>query len=266
MRSAFPRRRFPLLLLTLAFLLLAACSSPPPESTDDTLRTGTVQVPAETPVPPIIGSAIVMMEFAPIEATSTVTQVFENLYLGPVSPIGPEGAVELVFPVGSDVPAAVLSPAEESILNIGGMPGCTLTATDPSVMVSTVAFEGASVPGVALITAEGLYLAMTTGEELTDLDSPSALANVGSQTWVYATGPTRLTTSPAICDSDFPEGGWYSVDAELTTGWNHLEWVMVADELGTFEGVRLGNSTAEELHFYAAFRISASEGDTPPEP
>src|SRR5690554_559891 len=257
MRNALSHPRLSLLLVPLALLLLAACSQPPTVSAGGPLRAGTVHTAEGSTLPPVLGAAILLVDFvAALETTSTVTEVSENFYVGPLAPVGSDGAFELTFPAGADIPAGVMLPVEESVINLTGLASCTITATDPSVMVTGMAFEGLTLPGVALVTVEGLYLALSTAEEVEDVDAPDLFESARSQTWVYASGPTQLATSPATCEFPLPSEDSISVNATLSAGWNILEWTIEADATSTGAELRLRNSTAEELHLLPMFTLS----------
>lgn len=249
----------PLLLALVAPLLivLSACSDPPtePPSSEPTV---TVHVPEGSALPTPLAATILLADFGAMGTTSTVTEIGENLFVGPVAPLRPDGTVDLVFPDGEDLPLGVLLPAEEAVLNVLDWTGCTLTASDPSVLLTGMMFEGIGLPGVAVLTAEGLYLALATAELVEDISDPSVLYSTRSQTWVYASGPTTVETTPATCEGTAPEVPWLSVDLSLDSGWNLLEWVMTNNELDEVLGISLRESTAEELYLLPAIPFSGT--------
>lgn len=250
-------RRLQLLALPLLLLVLSACGSPPPAETPTVVTVdGVVNMRAGDP--PILAAALVFLDVTAPVVASSVTEVLEDVYMGPLAVVGADGSFSLEYPAGSDLPAALLAPVEESIVNLMGFAGCSLFASDSSVMTTTAVFQGVTMPGIGLITAAGSGIAMATADALPETPTPADLVAARFQTWIYASGPTSLVTEPATCIPTNPTDPTISVSATLTEGWNQLEWTVEADELGAVQGFKLSNSTAEELHVVPASSFGAS--------
>lgn len=250
-----PIRKHPLALaIPLALLLLAACSSPPPPTPDEPAAiNGSIRQRPE--VPPMLGAAMVMMDFSGAPASAAVTEIYEGFYVGPLAPIGADGKAEIRYPTGSEIPSNLLVPVAEAVLNFYGTPACTVIASNPSVRATPIAFEGATVPGVALFTAGQTWFSYATAEELPDDLDTVEYSEQRFQTWMYATGATTLTTDPAPCVVAPPDTDYVSLNVSLQAGWNQLEWALEANEVDEVVGYILQNSTVEEVHFYPAFPL-----------
>ncbi|MFA5551011.1 MAG: hypothetical protein WDA03_05275 [Trueperaceae bacterium] len=249
------RRRLLLLSLPLTLLVLSACGSPTAAPPAAVTLDGVVT--PVTGVPPILGAALIFIDVSAEVGTSSVTEILENVYMGPLAPVGADGSFSIQYPEGSELPAGLLSPVQESVLNVTEFPSCSLVASDPAVMATTSLFELATVPGIGLVTASGTVLAVATADALPETPLDEDLFAARFQTWVYASGPTSLATEPAPCVGAAPEDLALSVSATLTEGWNQLEWSVETDDLGDPQGISLGNSTAEELHVLPAFPLGS---------
>lgn len=250
------RRRLLLLSLPLTLLVLSACGSPTAAPPAAVTIDGVVTT--VTGAPPILGAALVFIDVSAEVGTSSVTEILEDIYMGPLAPVGADGSFSIQYPEGSELPAGLLTPVQESIFNVKGFPSCSLVASDPAVMATTTVFELATVPGIGLVTATGSTFAVATAEALPETPLDEDLFAARFQTWVYASGPTSLATEPATCVEDAPDDMTLSVSVSLTEGWNQLEWTVEMDDLGNMQGLSLGNSTAEELHVMPAFSMTGS--------
>ncbi len=237
------RLRLRLLAATLAVLVIAACSQPAEQQ--PTGPQGTVHTPSGAPT--MLGVTLFFIDFdsAATLSPATVVEAGEGIYVGPITTIAEDGSFTLELPEGSDLPAALMGSAEDFVHSFSMVASCDLVASDPTVNVTKTVFELVTIPGIALLSIDGLMIAVGTAEQLPDAPTSEELYAARFQTWVYADGPTTVVTDPAVCeDPDLT----LSVDVSLTAGWNQLEWTIVVDELGVPTGIELGNSTAEELH------------------
>ncbi len=245
-----------LLAPALAILIVAACSQPseqPPAGPQ-----GTVHEVEGAPV--MLGAAMFFVDITGPMALdpASVIEAEPGLYLGPVTGIGADGSFALELPEGSELPAALMEDADYFVYNALTSASCSLVASDPTVDVTTAAFELVTVPGIALLSVEGLIPAIATAEELSVPITDEEVFAARFQTWVYADGPTTVVTDPAVCDD---AGSSVSVDVSLASGWNQLEWTILTDELGDFAGLALGNSTADELHVLPMYAFITSIGE-----
>ncbi|MFA5551014.1 MAG: hypothetical protein WDA03_05290 [Trueperaceae bacterium] len=186
-----------------------------------------------------------------------MTEIFENFYMGPLAPVGADGSFSIQYPEGSELPAVLMGPAQDSVLNVTDFPGCSLVASDPAVMTTSVLFELAAVPGIGLVTAVGTTFALSTAEALPATPTGEDYLAARIQTWMYASGPTSLATEPATCATTVPDDPTLSVSASLAAGWNQLEWTVDTDDTGGILGFNLNNTTAEELHVLSFLPVSA---------
>lgn len=232
-----------LLVPAVAILVVAACSQPTDQGPQATFIDGALSMPDALPV--ALGVATFFVHIAPDALKpAAVTEVDEGLFIGPIANLDANGNFSLELPAGEELPAALMQDAEASIYNVESMADCSLSASDPAVKLTGAAFEGITVPGAMILTVDGLMPALSTAEALSETPTEEEFVAARFQTWVYATGPTTLVTEPAVCVDSFG----LSVDVTLQAGWNQLEWTFDVDELGVPEGIRLNNSTADELH------------------
>lgn len=96
------------------------------------------------------------------------------------------------------------------------------------------------------MSIDGLEPAIATNKRMPAAPDSDDLADLYWQTWVYATGATNVSTSPAVCSS--ASDGSVSVNVSLASGWNQLEWRLTVDGDGNLDSLSLVNSSADELH------------------
>lgn len=239
--------------LSTLLVVLAACSQPPTDTQPDGFSGQLLQA---TGGPVVIGAALTLWDPDAVFISMGVTQISPNLYVGPVTSAGVAGEVTVVFPAAGDLPAAVLKSVDDLLPDYMLPAACTLVASDASAKVTPTAFELVTVPGVGLLTVEGMYLALAVDKPVSlPLGDISDLYGHAFQVWVYADKDVTITTSPGTCPGE-PGGASFSVDAELKAGWNHLEWTLVLDEFDDVEHIDLGNSDADDLYFFPMFAIS----------
>ena len=210
MHFPLSRRRLLLLFLPLTLLALSACGSPtaaPPAAV--TLDGVVTSAPGADPV---LGAALAFIDTSSPVGTSSVTEIFENFYMGPLAPVGADGSFSIQYPEGSELPAVLMGPAQDSVLNVTDFPGCSLVASDPAVTTTIVLFELVGVPGIGLVTALALP-SLATAEALPETPTGGLLA-ARFQTWVYAGGPTAWSLGPA---PRRPPGQIYAKRERLTT-------------------------------------------------
>ena len=254
MHSPLNRRHLLLLSVPLTLLALSACGSPtaaPPTAV--TLDGVVTSVPGGEPV---LGAALVFIDVSGAVVTSSVTEIFENFYMGPLAPVAADGSFSIQYPEGSELPAVLKAPVQDSVLNVTDFPGCSLVASDPSVTANSLMLELAAVPGIGLVTAVGSTFALSTAEALPAPPTGEDYLAARMQTWMYASGPTSLDTEPATCATTGPDEQSLSVSASLVAGWNQLEWTMETNDTGEIQGLSLTNTTAEELHVLTFLPLS----------
>lgn len=168
-------------------------------------------------------------------------------HLGPLAAIGPDGSFELEFPkVDADL-EAILVPVEEMNM-LGDSPTCSLTVSDTAVNVTGIGFEGITVPGVMLLTVEGVLPAIMTDEELAVVDLATLVQNP-TYGFAYATGPVDVVADGAACEA---EGT--TLDLSLDEGWNWLKWQLFVDETDTITHVHATTvERPEEVKLTAIF-------------
>ena len=193
---------------------------------------------------PPIGVALVLIDDMPLNVlSSSVIEIFDGGYLGPVSPVAADGSFTLVLPPGADIPQTVFAPADDFVTLLRSVDACGLEASDASVAVTALfsQFELWHMPSIAVITADGFQIAFNTDALIeTGGEGEPDLQDFRYLVWVYAQSAVDVTSTGAGCD----EGGFvYGVDVSLEAGWNQLGWSLSYDEIADdFTGMTLGNS------------------------
>lgn len=208
-------------------------------------------------VPAVLGMSILLFD-APDEVevlTSSVTEIGEGAYLGPVSPVDADGRFTLAFPHADALPESVYAAADDFVLEARLLDDCELTPTDPVARVTTTSASFFLIPGPPLVavTAEGLVLALTL-EALVDVeDETLSIVDFPFPIWVHADRAVDVATSGAGCALGDPA---LDVDVTLVEGWNRLVWSFVTEE-GTENviAIELRNSASEDLFTYPVFGL-----------
>lgn len=201
-------------------------------------------------VAPFLGAGLVLIstQAPPPVTPAAVVDLGYPIFVGPISPIGADGTVVVTLPLGSDLPADVLTTADQFYLPIDEMAGCSLIASAPSVKVTGVVFELVTVPGVILFGVDGASLAIASNIpiDLSSPPTPEVLAQLNLFTWVYAESDVTVVTSGAGCET---VGSTLAIDVDLATGWNLLAWQLEIDAVtDALTGIRLTNSDATESY------------------
>lgn len=193
---------------------------------------------------PVLGVSLLMFTEESMVGPASVTEVEEGIFLGPVSPVGDDGTVNLVFPSGDELPADLLHPVTNLISSLDLLaPGCELTVGTPGVTVTQVGLP-LMMPNVVLLLAEMVIVGSVTDTPI-DYDSTddADYYSHGVIMFVHADGATSVGTGE---DCDVPGGATVSVDVDLVPGWNqvawHFDWDAVTEEV---TGVTLVNDTTE---------------------
>ncbi|CAN5821030.1 hypothetical protein BH23DEI1_BH23DEI1_06710 [soil metagenome] len=191
------------------------------------------------PAPLAVG--LMLIDFDAPVLLASVTEIEPGTFVGPLSPVDADGAFTMVLPDGAGLPDGVFTTADDFVLF---MPvDCSLDASAPEVRVTGAVFEFVTIPGVALLTANGLEFAIATDQPADPTDEPS-LYDLAFQTWVYAEDAVEVQSMGTGCDDGFS----YSIDVSLTAGWNQLSWTIEYDALAdTVTGVALRNSDVEDV-------------------
>ena len=247
--------RFLVVSLLLA-LTVAACTAPTaPIDTSCSVRGVAHALDTDPTLTPLALSLLLVrddaLNGAGIDA-SAFTDIAGTFYLGPASPVAPNGSFELDFPPGADVPTATLVSADDFVYEARLLPTCALDASDAGASVSVVSLPllMLSVPGIATYTIDGVLAAVITTEPI-DLDATDPLAGIDFVTWVYATRAVDVASGAGCATDSFD----LAVDVSLRKGWSQLEWVVTEGE--GLEPLRLQlqlrNSSAASVHVYPAF-------------
>ncbi|MBX3143651.1 MAG: hypothetical protein KF813_07845 [Trueperaceae bacterium] len=228
----------------LVVLVVAACSQP--AEPQPTGPQGTVRnVPGGQVM---LGVGLLLMDFDDMgtPVSMSVTEFEEGVYLGPVAPVGEDRGFTLTLPDGTELPSALMTDADAFVYNVNEFAGCSLNASNATVQVTKAAWSLITVPGVAVLSIDGLEPAIATNKRMPAAPDSDDLADLYWQTWVYATGATNVSTSPAVCTS--ASDASVSVNVSLASGWNQLEWRLTVDGDGNLDSLSLVNSSADELH------------------
>src|SRR5690606_26071245 len=168
-----------LMLGALAVALTACGTTQPPQSPEPDVKATYYDPPVATPPVPLAAAMLVISPEPVLMsaggqqiAPSALTEVGEGWFVGPVAPIGEDGSVALDFVDADSDLEALLVPADELLLGIDPM-ACVVTASDTSVVVTATAFELITIPGVVVLTADGLVPSVLTAEPMTATDTPS---------------------------------------------------------------------------------------------
>jgi hypothetical protein len=183
---------------------------------------------------------------------TSVVEVEEGVYVGPVSPIGPDGRFTLAFPHADALPETVSAPADDFVLDVRTVDDCTLTATDPAARITSTTFSFLPIPAVVAVTAEGLALTITLDELVDITDASLEFTAFTFPTWVHADRAVSVETTGAGCTL---VDAVIDVDVTLTQGWNQLAWSFVIDaETDDVLGHALRNGDGE-VFSYPAFGL-----------
>jgi len=219
-----------------------------PNLTDDDAVMVTLNMPAAAPAAVAAGLWFVD-PYAPSSdpTPSSVTDLGDGEYAGPVSPVAADGSVVIRFPDGSELPDEIFTTAADFAYLFSALPSCEPVASDPSAMVTYAVFEFATVPGVVLYGTAGRLFTGLTDQPIDEASPPTVqeLAALEFITWVYADTATHVSTPEGGCGPT----GVYTMSVDLVEGWNQLAWRLVLDDAGTaIEGFTLGNSTTTEYY------------------
>lgn len=217
---------------------LAACGGQTPPPTPEPDVAAAFYDNSGGVAPAVLAAAIGVLdpaEMAPVassgnSAPAALIDTGYGWHLGPIAAIGPDGSFELEFPELDADLEAMLVPVEEMNL-LGGAPTCSLTVSNTAVNVTGIGFEGITVPGVLLLTVEGVFPGIVSDEELAVVDLET-LVQHPSYGFAYATGPVDVVAEGAACQA---EGT--TMDLSLDEGWNWLKWQLFVDETDTITHV-----------------------------
>jgi hypothetical protein len=237
-------------LLLVATLVACGAPQPPAVSTID----GTIARPAGAPAP--LGVAVVVFDDIepPGGLPSSVIEFDDGYYAGPVGSVGADGRFTLTFPDGASLPPGVFAPADDFLLNARRLDACQLTASDPAARVTTAFFDLITLPGITILTADGLMFGITTDRPLGfDLEGAvlADFAGHAFQTWVYADRAVGVGASGDGCTT---QDMTFLVDVTLAEGWNVLSWTVTVDaDSGRLSGVALRDGEADEVFVIGIF-------------
>lgn len=203
-------------------------------------------IPGDHPTP-ALGVVLQFQGFATELGPVSFTDVGGGTYFGPLAPIDADGAVDLVLPDPTDMPADLMGTAATFLPTLATFEGCTLTASDPDVGVTFTAFSLVAVPGAYVVAVDGPRLALLTDAPPPEEPSLEDILLAGHPTWVYAEEAVAVEAIGAGCTVDID----VIVDLELEAGWNQLTWqlgVEGPEESLAVTSLTLRHSTGEPVY------------------
>jgi hypothetical protein len=250
------RRFAPVLVGALGLVLaLAACagqSTPPPQG----FTSVTGSVTGSTEGEPALGAALLLGTGPDIVTKGSVVEVYDGFWLGGITLVDEDGGFQVQLPDADDVPASLMAPASDFVsfpFSVFDEP-CVLVASNATTNVTIATLiEAFALPGVAVLTAGGAALSITTPTEV-DLDDGTTLFDVQLLTWVHADGAVAVATPSGSCvTTDGDDTLTLVVDVELSEGWNQLAWSFAIEEVGSGEAVTvtLTNDDATPVYVVA---------------
>jgi hypothetical protein len=206
----------PLLSLAVLAIVLAACgeSTPP----DVGLRQAEGSVYTRQGSPPVLALGLVVADAAALMASDTVSaqdliEIAPDRFVGPITG-STEGAVVVDLPATADLPAGAIVPLENALLNLDAFL-CAPVAVPGDAMATVSVFEGASIPGMLGLTADGAFPLVAT-----DVPVPADVA-------IEAFGGTFYGWLHVDRDATLATGGGctqFDVELVLAEGWNQIAW------------------------------------------
>lgn len=251
-------------LALLTGLVLVACSqdqTPKPRSQHQGVISSTVYTSVTTAE---LKEAILGILAPEAITTTALTEAWPGMYMTEAVTIGPDGRLSVPLPAVSEIPTALTVPAAKSVFNTELITGCELTSSDAAIRTTATYFYLFTTPAIYFILPNGYALGVTTAERMPEAPQPEDFFTARVQTWMHASGPTRLSTPAGGC-VDTAEGITITVDVELETGWNRIEWTGRLDELGQPVETQLRNSTATELYTYAMLGTQPTSASLDPD-
>ncbi len=228
---------------------LTACSTttPPPEQPSPDVTASYYDPPAAVTPPVALAAAMAIISPVPVaiatsgEPSTTVSLIDagEGWFLGPPAAIDEDGSFTLDFLPADDDLEALLVPADEMLLDVDTTT-CDVTVSDPTVEVTAVAFELLAVPGLVVITVDGMAPGILSDEPMTATDTPS-LAQRTFYGFVYATGAVEVSATGPGCVAETT-----TAEVSLEPGWNWVAWTVVLDETDSFSHVHMADVEAPE--------------------
>lgn len=202
-------------------------------------------------VPPVLGAGLAIATADALMGPTAFTEVQPGLYLGPVAPIGSDGSISVTLPAPDDVPAATLSPVTSFFPALETAADCELVASAPATMATPLLFQLVTIPGVYLTTFDSGFLpALLTDNSTNPLAiPPEELESIALYSYVYADGPTTITTAGSDCLVDSIIAP-FEFDVELKQGWNQISFLVDYDVSNNPELITVGNGDSEELFIH----------------
>ncbi len=195
--------------------------------------------------PPVLGVGFAIAD--PSVMPTSFTDLGNGVFLGPLAPVGPEGAVAVTLPAPSDVPTDALTGADDLFgAYLEEAPDCALEAGDPTVQVTPLVLSFITFPGVILSTVDGIAPAALTDSPTNPISGPEGPSeSTDLFTYLYADGPTSIATTGTDCSTPLILAP-VTFDLELKEGWN-LVRIALAFEGEAPESVTITNGAAEQL-------------------
>ncbi len=204
--------------IALLTLVLAGCGEAPPPDTGLRQATGSVYAREGTPRVLALGLAVpdaaVLAAAVPI-SVQDVVEIVPDLYLGRVAG-ATEGEMTIDLPATADLPEGAIVSLESALTNLDAFL-CAPVAVPGDAMATVAVFEGATLPGMVGLTAEGAYLIVAT-----DVPIPVGVAveDFGGTFygWLHVDRNATLATGGGCTQFD--------VELELSQGWNQIAWTL----------------------------------------
>jgi hypothetical protein len=173
---------------------------------------------------PVLGVGLAVVDLALVQTSVGVADFIAfgpGKYATGLVPVVADGGFRLPLPTGAELPAGVLSPADEFLYNLRIVADCDLSAVPVDARVSGHVFDDkGTFPGVYGASNEGLALSLVTE---TPLDVTDVYGHSGRfLVWLYADRAVAIETVGTGCV------GNVVVDVALSSGWNVAAWTFDA--------------------------------------
>lgn len=169
-----------------------------------------------------------------------LVEVEENVFVGPPVAIDEDGGLHIDFVEADEVLESILVPADQLLLGTDPTQ-CPVDVSDETVEVTPVTFDFITSPGIAVLTADGIFPGLLTDQALPDFDV-TTLAEHTVYGFLYASAPVEISATDGGC---VDEGA--TIEDSFDAGWNWLAWTVVLDETDDVSHVHATDVEAPDL-------------------
>lgn len=225
---------------TVLATLLAACSQAP--AATGTAVGGKLVYPGSDPK--VQGVAFVMADPGSF-ATAALTEVYPGIWSSEIVLVNPDDTFRVPLPSATELPAAVLSGAED-FFSAMSTP-CPLTASSATARVSNfVVLPAGAFPSVWLFSMFEGGPSIASDVAFDEKDPSFNVFEHPVINWLYATEDVSVATATAGCLVD---GVPVHVAYDLKAGWNQVRMDYGLDPSGHVETATLTNDDTKTIYF-----------------